>query len=520
MADEQSPERSPSEREPGPVASWAAELAAEHAPWMPFLRTLVDGDEHVHFVVDPEGRLSLVNRASLWAFGLSPQDCKGRSVFDFVHPDDVDDARRAYEGFVQTRPAHPVDLEFRLAAQGGGVREMAWTVYPQYDDGGELFGFASTGRDVTRRRQRARALFASETMHRALLEGSLDPVITIDDRGMVQTASDSVRTVFGYEPDELVGQNLKMIMPEPFRSEHDGYLATYRRTGVSKVLGQTREFRVVHKDGSIVDVELSIGRVDIPGQTRPHMIGSFRDLSDRKRAELAETSMLRALAAIGESAAELAHEIKTPVTAINLALRAVSDKLGEDEQEVLEDLVHRMRRLELQMRQTLSFAKAIVLHPVRCEAADLFESVAASMAPLLKGTGIVLEQRLHAGAPTVLADRLRVEEVLTNLVMNAIDTLGGSASGRILLEAQAQAGGALRLRVQDDGPGILSSVRTTLFKPFVTSKTEGTGLGLPICRRLIEEHGGTIEAVEDGDLGGACFQIDLPVDGPTEGERP
>ena len=187
-------------------------------------------------------------------------------------------------------------------------------------------------------------LARSEALHRALLTNMLDPVVTIDNHGTIQTVSRSTEAVFGWAPEELVGQNVKVLMPEPYHSEHDGYLAHYRRTGETSVLGKTREFPVVRKDGEIIDVELSINRVDVPGQKRPLFIGSFRDVTERKRAQKAETSMLRALASIGESAAVLAHEIKNPITAVNLALRAVADKLGEDEQEVLRDLVARMKR--------------------------------------------------------------------------------------------------------------------------------------------------------------------------------
>ena len=177
----------------------------------------------------------------------------------------------------------------------------------------------------------------STAISRALLEGMLDPVVAIDDRGIIQVASRSVRDTFGYEPDDLVGRNIKLLMPEPHRSEHDGYLAEVPRDGRHPHPGpHAARSGSCARTASLVDVELSVARVDRaerPG--RPLFIGSFRDISERMSAQRSETSMLRALAALGESAAVLAHEIKNPITAINLALRAVADKLGEDEQEVL-----------------------------------------------------------------------------------------------------------------------------------------------------------------------------------------
>lgn len=480
-----------------------------------------------------------------------------------------------------------------------------------------------------------------EALYHALLRDLLDPAIAIDDHGVIQVASESVRSVFGYAPDELLGRNIKMLMPEPQRSEHDSHLERFRRTGKTTVLGKTRDFKVVRKDGETIDVELSINRVDVPDVTRPYFIGIFRDITDRKRSQAAlrasqqrlramfdqgfqfvgvldpdgtmleanqaslesvgasredvigrpfwdapwwlddekprlkaavaaaaqgefirfetkhltagggeidvdfslkpvrnddgqvvlllpegrditairqaqrmESSMQRALAAIGESAAMLAHEIKTPVTAINMALRAVADKLGEDEQEVLHDLASRMKRLDQQMRQTLSFAKPLDLKLIVCDASSLFTEVARELKPILRAASVSIDHDIAPGTPAVRVDVRRVEEVLANLVMNSIEMMDGG--GRVHLSARPGNDGQVCLRVEDDGPGVAESLRATLFRPFVTSKKEGTGLGLPICRRIVEEHGGSIEVAESGGLPGACIEIMLPAAGVTE----
>ena len=348
----------------------------------------------------------------------------------------------------------------------------------------------------------------SEAVHRALLEGMLDAVVTIDDHGTMQHASKSVASVLGYRPEELVGKNIKMLMPEPQRSEHDGYLAHYRDTGLTKILGTIREFQAVRKDRGLIEVELSVARVDIEGVEDPLFVGCFRDVTERNRARQTERSMLRALAALGESSAILAHEIKNPVTAINLALRAVARNLGEDEKEVLEDLVRRMKRLEQQLRQSLSFAKPLQFRMGPCTAEELFENVLRAQEPILKGAGIEVEVRVADGTPTFVSDLERLEEVLTNLVVNAVEML--PVGGKVLLWAKAEDDEMVCLCVEDDGPGVAPSVRDTIFKPFVTTKECGTGLGLPICRRIVEELGATIDTQDEGQLGGACFYIKLP----------
>lgn len=470
----------------------------------------------------------------------------------------------------------------------------------------------------------------------AILAAVLDPTLTIDERGTVQSASNSVETVFGYAPEELEGRNIAILMPEPHRSQHDEYLANYRRTGVTHILGRTREFEVVRKDGRHIDCELSVARADIEGASEPLFIGSFRDITERKnaertlvrseerfraifdqefqhvgllsrdgtilemnrtalkaigvgagdvqghpfwqtpwwnhsptdqdrvrqaildaadgrfvrfeveleaddgstrsidfslkpirgedgrvqlllpegrditelkRAQRAETAMLRTLAAIGEGAATLTHEIKNPITAINIALRAVAEQLGEEDRVILEDLASRMKRLEGLMRQTLSFATPLVVEKSSCEAFPILEnarlllreSLAAASTEVtidVQPSGLVL-----SGAPAHL------EDVIVNLLGNALEAL--ESGGHIRLAACYHSTTEICLSVEDDGPGVRSGVKANIFKPFVSTKPEGTGLGLAICQKVVDAHQGRLE-LDSSPMGGARFSIYLP----------
>lgn len=473
-------------------------------------------------------------------------------------------------------------------------------------------------------------------LHEALLEAVLDPTVAIDDHGKVVLASRSVERVLGWRPEELVGRNVRELMPEPHRSAHDGYLSHYRATGETGILGRTRAFTVVHRDGHELEVELSVSRVGGPEAERPLFVGSFRDVTERnqaerlladrerrlrsifegsfqyiglldlegnvleanqtaleatgvtrdevvgrpfwetrwwsvseearaelreaierarrgefvrfetlhrgrgdevltvdfslkpvydeegqivllipegrdiselKRAQRAENAMLRALATIGESAAMLAHEIKNPITAVNLALRAVARQLGEDDAAVLRDLVGRMQRLERTMRRTLSFARPLDLAPSTVRLGELVDEVLGDLRPEFKRHGIELETEVPADLE-LRADRQLLGEVLTNLLKNAREALG--RGGHVRLSARSRSGNRLGLYVDDDGPGIPPEVADDLFRPFVTSKHAGTGLGLAFSRKVAEAHGGTID-VETSPLGGARFALDLPL---------
>jgi two-component system sensor histidine kinase/response regulator len=494
---------------------------------------------------------------------------------------------------------------------------------------------AAALREAGARRAVEAALERTEARSRALLESLLDPTVVIDDLGTIQAASDSVERVFLYAPQDLVGENIQLLMPEPHRSAHDSYLERYRRTGQTNILGRTREFEVQRKDGSRIICDLSVARAEMPGGQGALFVGSFRDVTERKRAEeavrdserrfralfdrafqfiglldpdgtlleanqtacdaggvtrqevvgrpfwetrwwshskdmqqrireavhraaagefvrfeisqrgrghsilevdfslmpvkdeagrvvllipegrdmselkaaqRAETAMLRALATIGESAAVLAHEIKNPITAVNVALRAVAGQLGEDHKAVLEDLVARMRHLEQLMRRTLSFAKPLELRRVECDAGKFLSDTIAHLRGQIVKMGAEVRAQVDGGGVRFIADPHLLEEVFSNLVVNAIEAKGGGV--HVVLSAAASGRDGVLLSVEDDGPGIPESQRDSVFKPFVTTKPSGTGLGLAICKKIVEEHGGTIH-VEEGSAGGARFVIRL-----------
>lgn len=476
---------------------------------------------------------------------------------------------------------------------------------------------------------------SSEARYRVLLASILDPLITIDEHGTIRDVSASVERVFGYAPEELLGRNVNVLMPEPHRSRHDEYLATYRRTGVTNILNRTREFEVIRKDGSTIVCDLSVSRVDGADASSVLFLGTFRDVTERKaseaalrsseqrfraifdgayqylgllapdgtileinrtaldatgvalravvgtpfweapwwsassdvrerirlgvmeaaagkfvrfevelrgrdgavsdvdfslkpvmnergevellipegrditdlkRVQRAETTMLRTLASIGESAALLAHEIKNPIAAVNVALRAVAEQLGEDHREILADLVARMQRVQALMQRTLSFAKPLALRRTECGCDALLRSAVASLQQRIVQAGAAVDVRATPELRLV-CDAGLIEEVVSNLVANAIEA---KPQGAHIVVTAAPAGDRdVELVVEDDGPGIRDAFRASLFTPFASTKPKGTGLGLAICKKIIEEHGGSIR-VETGSLGGARFAMRLP----------
>jgi len=468
---------------------------------------------------------------------------------------------------------------------------------------------------------------------RALVRSSLDPLVAIDQRGRILLASESTERVFGWGQEELSGQNIRVLMPEPHKSAHDGYLDAWRRTGITHIIGRTREFAVQRKDGSTFLADLSVSQAVLPGDgvvflgsfrdvdarrraehllqesearfravfdgtlqfmgllapdgtlleanatamqatgtpreavlglkfwegpwwqatnsgterikalverastgvivrdelvisgpngrrieidfsitpvrdeqgAVQYLIPEGRDITEQKRAQQAETSMLRALAQVGESAAVLVHEIKNPITAVNVALRAVADQLGAEHKVVLEDLATRMQRLQELMRGTLSFAKPVQLKTVPVEARQFLEGCIARLRLHVVKLGADVRVEVAPQDLRLELDPALFEEVLANLVINALDAQGPGA--KVVVRAERSGAGA-RVVVDDHGPGIPEAKREDVFRPFVTTKSQGTGLGLPICKKIVEAHGGTIE-LGSAPTGGARFSIRL-----------
>lgn len=623
----------------GPEASEGNELPGIAAGF----RCFVEQHDELVTVVDLEGVLLYANRTAELVFGISQEECRGRPLLDFVHPDDRARTTEAFRGWCTATSSGRFSFENRQVSQTGAVPSMRWSITPCTGADGDLRSLICSARDVGPIHGFEQELVQSEVRLRALLAGMLDPVVTIDAHGIIQDASESVRAVFGYAPSELVGRNVNLLMPEPHASAHDDYLAHYRRTGETNIINRTREFDVLRKGGARLVCELSVSRVDVPGRVSPLFIGSFRDVTARKLAvreshereqrfraifeqefqfvgllrtdgvllevnraaleaagitreealgrpfwetawwshsaevrellrkavseaacgefirfetthrrpsgeliavdfslkpirdeegrivlllpegrdittlkdvQRRETNMLRALATIGESASILAHEIKNPITAVNLALKAVAEALGEDHKAVLADLVQRLEKMERVMRRTLSFARPLDLRRQAVPTVGFLESVATSFRPELEQAGIVLELRVESGLPALDGDPRLLEEVFANLIRNSREALG--SGGHIRLSAAREGEHEVELVLDDDGPGIPESVRINLFKTFHTTKLEGTGIGLALCKKIVVEHGGEITAGRSAQ-GGARFTIRLPVaDGTKE----
>ncbi|MBY0308535.1 MAG: PAS domain S-box protein [Phycisphaerales bacterium] len=361
----------------------------------------------------------------------------------------------------------------------------------------------------------------------AVLASTLDPVVTIDSFGTIRTASNSVQRVFGWRPAELVGRNVHVLMPEPHHSGHDQYLANYRKTLKTNILGRTREFEAVRRDGTRFPIELSVSRADVPGQELPVFVGIIKDVSERKAVEgelerhrrnldsmvqertrelersHGQLRMADRLAAIGTLAAGLGHDMNNVLLPVRARLNAL-DSMGLPE-EANEHLAQ-VRKACAYLQQLTDGLHMLALNPDEGDTADAATDLHewwSTVGPLLTRAvpkGVRFDASVESGLPRVPVPGHKLTQAVLNLVVNAGEAIQSMPKrprhAAVRLWAHVTVGGHhVHLGVADNGPGMSPEVRARAFDAFFTTKSRGlgTGLGLSLVRSVITGAGGEID---------------------------
>lgn len=381
--------------------------------------------------------------------------------------------------------------------------------------------------DASEREQRAAALEARESELRSILETVPDAMMTVDEQGAVRSFSSTAERLFGYHAKEIIGRNVRQLMPERAQEKHNFLFARHLATGAAYLDGRTQRLMAVRSDGSEFPVELAVGQAHIG---RERIFTAFvRDLSDQlaAQARLAELNddllHVSRLSAMGEMAAGLAHELNQPLAAAANFLGAAEMLLAEDGADA-----YQVRRLvALGAEQALragTIIKRVRTFASKGEVATHVESVAAIITDTvdLVVTGVERQRvAIHYGfdpvCPLILADRVQIQQVLVNLIRNALEALNGHIGHppEIRLQSRATQGDMVEIMVADNGPGIAREIIERLYEPFVSTKAHGMGIGLSICRRIIESHGGQFLA-ENRSEGGAAIRFTIPAITETE----
>ena len=362
----------------------------------------------------------------------------------------------------------------------------------------------------------------SEARLSSVLDSAAVSIVIVDEQGRILTFNTACERLFGYSAAEILGENVRILIPAEHTAQHDASFAAFARGGGSKPVGMGRELRGLHRDGSAFPLELTIGEAMTPDGRQ--FVGIMRDLRPRRATEQrlgelqADLVHMARISAMDEMGAALAHELNQPLTALMLYLQAlertnarqaagdavpasVADILDKAmrEAERAANIIQRMRHF-IERREPLR--RLVDLSRLADEVVDL--TLPANR------PGVRLVRALAPDLPRVLVDPIQIQQIIVNLVRNAMEAVGGVSHAEIRVTTR-RGNDVVLLTVEDNGPGIPADALSHLFKAFATEQGSDMGLGLTISKTIAQTHGGDLTVDPGGNGRGACFTLNLPL---------
>jgi len=360
-------------------------------------------------------------------------------------------------------------------------------------------------------------LKSREAHLRAILATVPDAMVVIDERGAIQSFSTTAERLFGWTALEVAERNVSILMPLPYQQEHDGYLGRYLTTGERRIIGTGRVVVGQRKDETTFPMELSVGEVLLEGKRQ--FIGFVRDLTQRQEGERllhemqSELLHVSRLGSMGELAAALAHELNQPLAAITNYLqgaRRLLESSPEKNAKALRMALEKSAEQSLRAGQVIKRLREFVARGETEKATaslkKMIEDASALALVAAKDRSVQIGLQLDPSADLVLVDQIQIQQVLLNLLRNAIEAMGSGPRRELAISTKSTGDGMMMVSVADSGAGISPEIAARLFQPFVTTKPQGMGIGLSLCRTIIESHGGQIK-MEANPTGGTIFRF-------------
>jgi two-component system sensor kinase FixL len=469
------------------------------------LRALIDSAVDGIIVIDAHGHIETFNPAAERLFGYHQEEVVGRNVTMLMPSPFREEHDQYLSRYLETGQARIIGIGREVT----GLKRDG-TMFPLHLSVGEMMvgsdrKFTGIVHDLTERVTLVERLRASEERWRSVIESAVDGIVVIDAKGTIEAFNPAAERLFSYQASEVLGQNVKMLMPSPYREEHDGYLSQYARTGQAKIIGIGREVMGRRRDGTTFPVRLSVGEMSAGGERK--FTGILHDLTSRVRME-EQLREQASLVRLGEMAAVIAHEVKNPLAGIRGAVQVIGGRLPSDSREaaVTGEIIDRIDTLNGLIQDLLLFARPPHPKPTLVDVSSLVATTADLLASDAALSGIDIQ--VEGTSPPVVADPELLKIVFQNLIVNSAQAMRRGGSLRVSIGTTSN---VCEIRFADAGPGIPPEVRQKIFSPFFTTKARGTGLGLSTAKRLVEAHHGTIQ-IECPPAGGTTVTIQLPLE--------
>ena len=353
----------------------------------------------------------------------------------------------------------------------------------------------------------------------AILATVPDAMVIIDRHAAIVSFSIAAQKLFGYELEDVVGKNVSVLMPEPFRSQHDGYMERYLSSGRARIIGIGREVIGLRKDGTTFPMELAVGEAKVQGESE--FVGFIRDLTERRERERQfqdsqnQLFQVSRLSTLGEMASALAHELNQPLGALTNYLHAAKRTLqnaGAEAMprvgELMDKAVDQGLRAGAVIRRLREFIAKGETDQTKGSLKSLVQESLTLVLLTVKDKSVHIDVRLDPKLDVVIMDKVQIQQVIVNLLRNAVEALDGRDVREITVASEAEGERHVAIEVSDTGAGVAPEILERLFQPFATTKPEGMGIGLSICRKIVESHGGRL-TYHPNPRGGAVFRLSL-----------